>query len=76
MVIPCHAMQASATYASAGLSKGAAYFTPAEATATPVVVSASLKNRQESRRCVNSLCTLSLQHATAVHITDLTKRLL
>ncbi|KAI3425125.1 hypothetical protein D9Q98_008897 [Chlorella vulgaris] len=36
---------ASATYASAGLSKGAAYFTPAEATATPVVVSASLKNR-------------------------------
>lgn len=38
-------LQATATYASQGISKGAAYLTPAEATTSPVAISPGLKKR-------------------------------
>lgn len=42
-------LQATATYAQGGISKGAAYFTPQEPTASPLAVSPGLKKRQAGR---------------------------
>jgi hypothetical protein len=38
-------LQASATYATTNIKKGAFYLTPAEATASPVTISPGLKKR-------------------------------
>jgi hypothetical protein len=38
-------LQASATYATTNIKRGASYLTPAEATASPVTISPGLKKR-------------------------------
>ncbi|KAL4437812.1 hypothetical protein ABPG77_005724 [Micractinium sp. CCAP 211/92] len=50
---------ATATYAQGGISKGAAYFTPAEPTATPLSVSPGLKKRfRQTERLAGSAASL------------------